>query len=549
MLFSNRCLRGSFILYINLLSLILLLCAGKIDILFADSFIKTRVETIKSSSPREEGRVKQVLRNLEIPQEIGFVKDVHVPGNPSGKLIINIQDLHCNYKAQKNIAAIIDHIIQTYGLRLISVEGGSGKIDTTFYKELPDEKIKEQVADYFLREARINGTEYFAITTDRDIALYGAEDEKYYEKNLEAFLKALPSREKILENIAVLENDLNILKGKIYNQKLRDLDDHIVAYDNGELNFEDYIVYISRLYDKQGLKKEFKIVDQLVESIELKNTIDLGTAEKQRKELIDHLTKNLSRFDLEEFLKATVEFKAKEMDTLAYHNVLRKLYDNMEKKAKTLDKSWPDLDKYIEYLNKHETLDKFELFNEIDELVELIKTSLYTSYTQKSLDHNLKMIRLSRNLFATKLLTRELGVIKKHEADFNGRKMKAFIAKQARRLNLELALPSDEDLKEMEQTLPALEDFYHYASERNDILANNTINAMDKEGENISILITGGFHTEGITEYFEEKRISYVVIVPKIEEIDEDDTRYINALQGRKTPFEKMIESEEEDKE
>ena len=70
---------------------------------------------------------------------------------------------------------------------------------------------------------------------------------------------------------------------------------------------------------------------------------------------------------------------------------------------------------------------------------------------------------------------------------------------------------------------------------------------MDKEGENISILITGGFHTDGITEYFEDKRISYVVVVPKIEEIDEDDTRYINALKGKKTPFEKMIESEEKE--
>ncbi len=62
------------------------------------------------------------------------------------------------------------------------------------------------------------------------------------------------------------------------------------------------------------------------------------------------------------------------------------------------------------------------------------------------------------------------------------------------------------------------------------------------------LLITGGFHTEGITEYFEEKRISYVVIVPKVDELDKDDTRYINALQGRKTPFEKMIENEEEAK-
>ena len=67
---------------------------------------------------------------------------------------------------------------------------------------------------------------------------------------------------------------------------------------------------------------------------------------------------------------------------------------------------------------------------------------------------------------------------------------------------------------------------------------------MKKEDECVSALVTGGFHADRITDYFEKKRISYVVIVPKIEEIDNDDTRYINALQGKKTLFELQLEKE-----
>ncbi|MBU4304575.1 MAG: hypothetical protein KJ893_02965, partial [Candidatus Omnitrophica bacterium] len=101
---------------------------------YADSFLKARVETV--SGPQMSGleQVKQVLRNLKVPKDIGFIKEVHVPQNPAQEMIINIQDLHCNYPAQKNIAKILDHLCTTYGIRLISVEGGSGKIDTTFYK-------------------------------------------------------------------------------------------------------------------------------------------------------------------------------------------------------------------------------------------------------------------------------------------------------------------------------------------------------------------------------------------------------------------------------
>ena len=83
-----------------------------------NSFLKTRVETVKSPKLKDEARVKQILRNLEVPEGIGFIKDVHVPVNSRGKLVINIQDLHCNYKAQKNIAAIIDYLVKTYGMRV-----------------------------------------------------------------------------------------------------------------------------------------------------------------------------------------------------------------------------------------------------------------------------------------------------------------------------------------------------------------------------------------------------------------------------------------------
>jgi len=543
-MFANGFLKQGVIIYIIILSFIVSPLFNTVHTCFADSFLKTKVETISGPQLKKEARVKQLLRNLEVPEDIGFIKEVYVPNTPTDQMIINIQDLHCNYQAQKNIAGLLDHLLTTYGLKVISVEGGSGKIDTTFYQELPDEKIKEEVADYFLREARINGTEYFAITTQRDIALYGAEDERYYDKNLDAFLRALPNRERILETIDVLENDLNILKNRIYNKKLRTLDDHVVAYDNGSLLFEDYILYITALYPEDNLVREFDEVAQLAEGIQIKNKVDLDKAEAQRKELIEYLTKHLARNDLEEFLKATVEFKSKTMDTLTYHNILRKLYGNMDRKAKTLDRAWPQLSLYIDYLNKHETLDKFKLFTQIDKLVERIKNGLYTSYTQKKLDHNLRVIRLARNLFATKLLNKDLGVIRKYRTDFNAKRLKAFIEKEGRRLKLDLIIPADEDLGEMEKTLPDLEDFYHYASQRNNILAQNTLNGMEAEGENIGILVTGGFHTEGITEYLKEKRINYVIIVPKIDELDEDDTRYINALKGKKTPFELQLERE-----
>jgi len=133
--------------------------------------------------------------------------------------------------------------------------------------------------------------------------------------------------------------------------------------------------------------------------------------------------------------------------------------------------------------------------------------------------------------------------MKKYRSDFNAKRITKFIESESKRLKLDLQIPMD--LSDMEKNLPILEDFYHYASERNNILARNTQEAMDTEAESIGVLVTGGFHTEGITEYFKNKRISFVVIAPQVDELSKDDTRYIDALKGKKTPFEEQLEQED----
>ncbi|MCP4649097.1 MAG: hypothetical protein GY853_03295 [PVC group bacterium] len=505
-----------------------------------ETFLKTKIEKIGNSKRSEINQINQVLRNLDIPKEIGMVKETYMPRSPKANLIITIQDLHCHYQAQKNIAAILNYLTNNFALKLISIEGGAGPIDTVFYRELPDERIKEQVAEYFLKEARINGTEYFAITTNKEIALYGAEDSKYYDWNLEAFLDALPKREKILKDVAVLENALNILKDRIYNKRLKELDNYIVAYENKTISFEDYILNIEKQYSKTKLIRDFKQVAQLAESIHIKREVNLVAAEKQRGELIDYLSTKLPRRELEEFLRITLEFKTKTVKASEYHSKLKELYEKTIEKTKTFEQNWPDLSEYIVYLDKYETLDDIELFNEIDKALDGIKNSLYTSYTQKKLDRNLTIIRLARNLFSTKLLPRDLPIIDKYRNEFNAKKMAKFIKRQSRRLTLDLPVPAE--LEDIEDTLPMVEDFYYYASQRNEILVDNTLAYMKKENQDVGILITGGFHTDGITEDLRDKRIPYVVVIPQIDALEENDTRYIDALKGKKTRFETMLE-------
>ena len=198
---------------------------------------------------------------------------------------------------------------------------------------------------------------------------------------------------------------------------------------------------------------------------------------------------------------------------------------------------------YIVYLNKSENLDKYMLFVQIDKLVERVKNTFYTSYTQKKLDKNLRTIRLARNLFSTKLLNRDLRYVEKYRSEFNSKKLTRFIKAEGRRLKLDLPIPEDLDL--IEKTLPEVEDFYYYAGRRNDVLAGNSLASMNSEGDNIGILVTGGF---GGRHYPEAEEITYVprIKTPVLMLNGRYDMSFI--LEKQVKPFFDLLGTPQEDK-
>ena len=62
-----------------------------------------------------------------IPSDAGFISDQKAAaGAQESPLLVLIQDAHANDRAQRNIAAILDHLAKTEQLRLVLVEGATG---------------------------------------------------------------------------------------------------------------------------------------------------------------------------------------------------------------------------------------------------------------------------------------------------------------------------------------------------------------------------------------------------------------------------------------
>ncbi|MFC1570833.1 hypothetical protein ACFL4E_03520 [Candidatus Omnitrophota bacterium] len=77
----------------------------------------------------------------------------------AGKMVVHIQDAHCNFEAQSNINKMLDQLTKECGINVISVEGAEGIVDTAWFKAFPDAEIRKEVATYFMKKGEITGAE------------------------------------------------------------------------------------------------------------------------------------------------------------------------------------------------------------------------------------------------------------------------------------------------------------------------------------------------------------------------------------------------------
>ncbi len=99
------------------------------------------------------------------------------------RLIIFIQDLHCNAEVQKNINDILAFFDTKYGLQKIFVEGApAGKTDLSLFTGITDPAIKEKTLESLLGEGLLSGAAYYGAKNNKE-NLYGLEQWDLYKEN------------------------------------------------------------------------------------------------------------------------------------------------------------------------------------------------------------------------------------------------------------------------------------------------------------------------------------------------------------------------------
>ncbi len=397
-------------------------------------------------------------KNIYIPAKLATIIKYE---RHQGPLVILIQDLHCNYEVQMNIAKLIEKLSQEQDLNLVAVEGSSQPINATEIRSFPLKKIREEVSDYFVRQGKLTGAEYCAATGKNPIRLEGIEDPGLYAENKKS-VDMLLSHE-ALGYCYDLREALNRLKPAIYSKRLRRLDAQFEKFRLGQAPLSPYTAFLSRLARKLNM---------------------------------------------------------------------------------SLD-AFPNLEAYLKHGPHDPKANPEALFAELDHLEDLIRTTYYTRPEEQRLDEQLKRITVIEKMLNISAAPDEVALFRAHRDQY---KVQAFVDFINRHQDRERQSLPDQvltpDLYQLDDFLKEAASFYQVADERSRAFVDNMLARMQQQNQNIALLITGGFHTDGVLKALREKGVSCLALKPRLTKQDILNP-YFRLLTQKQTALEKWLSREQ----
>ena len=466
---------------------------------------------------------------FSLPEYLGHIKD-SCKGNASKKVVIHIQDAHCNYAAQHKIADIVEYLHKEYGIDTINLEGGKGEYDLSIFTRIYDKGIREKVSDYFVKEGLVNGAEYFAINNPDKAYLWGVEDTDLYIKNLNIYRESLKHKEDVEKYLKELDHIVSNLKRHIYNLELLELDQKYTEYKIDKLEFKDYLTYLIKKAQLKAIDiKTLTNIYLLHQSLNQENDIDFKVANNERNSLIDRFEKMFSKKAIEELIQKTVEFKAEQISQKDYYAYLVKKANQMN-----LDlKNYPELQKYIVYISTYEAIDKAKIMEELTALETKLKESMFEIDDQRTLDTLSKNLILTKNIFNISISREDWEYYKENEKSFDIQNYTSFIDKKVPMYRITAKL--DNNIDTLDRYRKDISEFYDYSFKRDKVFLSNIKPA------NATLLITGGFHTENLCELFKKKGISYISIMPNFKNGNGYESPYFSLLAGKECGLQKEL--------
>ncbi|MCL2485241.1 MAG: hypothetical protein FWF32_04205, partial [Endomicrobia bacterium] len=501
---------------------------------FLFSFVYGNVIAEVSANIQAGKQYAQIFNNFILPYSYGKITETHI--TDSSRVVIQIQDLHCHPQVQKNISNIIELVDNKLngGINAVYLEGAYGDVDTSWLKQLQNTNdelrinnkevrqsgaVSQEFLDKIIQTGRLTGAEYYSALTGKYDIIKGLESKEEYIDNLKRFGGILENQDEILLIIKGIEDSAKELKKRYYNRKQIKVENLFESYAKQEISSRKYYALLSKHMDGLGLDIN-----------KYENTsLYMGLMKKEKELKYDEISKDLQRFVF--ILKEKLPYAAYKMILESTNNFTQtdKLYGYLISLSREfnidLTINFPELNKFFAYVETSQKINPLELVNEEQRLRSDINSRFSDTKAQREVVFLTNFDKYIKDYLMSKITSRDYDYYKENIETYR----KLWVKYVDNRV---LSL-LDEHIKESDI-------FYDINVYRNEYFArelgvkgktsvtsseanrsdvspfslNELINNLDNK--QVDIAITGGFHTEGVSEILRNNNISYIVITPNV---------------------------------
>lgn len=482
----------------------------------SDTFVKTSADMNKIVIPNDFGKINQEYEGLE------------------DQLIVHIQDVHVNYEAQKNISEILKVLVSQNGIEKICLEGAEGPFMLDKFHVFKDKFIRGKIADYFMKTGKLTGAEYLFYANELPGVLMGVENRDVFMANYRAFKEPLKFREAFGEYYDGIKSTLKDIKVSIYSSELMEIDRKETDLEKGEITLIEFCNYLKDVLISKGfVLKDYKNFSRMIMIKHVESGINFDLVDRERIGLLNLLGMRLDEEEVMDIRQVSIDYKNGRITSDDYYKYLKRLSDRKE-----IDISrFPNIAFYFKYLEMYGALDVAKLMKEKKELSHQLKEKLFTSDDQRYIDKISGDMDLINDLFSLRVSNDEFNAYTELKGTISAESVEKEIKDIAMKSGLPVDLPES---FRFEDKFDTMDSFYGLAKDRNMHLFENTLSFMREDDSNTAVLISGGFHTRGMTEMMKDQDVSYMVVAPSVTQ-EHDYNEYISNMLGEGDIVDKLF--------
>ncbi len=496
---------------------------------------------------------------IEIPQGLGSIEQTISP-KQNAPIVVHIQNAHGNYEAQKNIQAILDYLTAKENFKALFLEGGKGKLHPEVFQLFPnDPDLNLKLADSLAQKAELTGPELFLIDSflqkgkSTTINGYGLEHASAYRTNRKAFQAVLRAKEKSEGFLQDMDLQIERLTSPYLNASLKNFLRRFEDYETQKEDLNTWLTFLKNEAKKHleinledpFYQKDWPMLIRFFRLQAIEPSLDRALIDKEKKEFLTKLKSLHIKKHLIEKVDAILNFPMDRTNALSqaqYLETLQTFGDLLEALPNDFSfKPYEHLRLYVQSMILESELKGELLFHEIDSLEALISGTLARTDTEKKLLDLFKDYRLLKKLFTLELTRKDYETILERKTIVRPSE----IAKSFKAINHDKRVRNIQfnHLGEVDQLFDLALSFYKGANRRDSLMASHMLRKMQKEKLKKAVLVTGGFHSEGMKHYFEKKGFSYFLITPKITQIGDGKAYHMAMLEENNKVSTSQIEN------